>query len=359
LWPLHPVAMLVQNEKMLDEGRAPPTGPSLDPALIDMRTLMGEARTMLYLGEAVDKTLKHSYHLKPVTRASTLKTIAAKGSTSVKSGGSVAGSVISCVGGGDGDVGDGDVGGGDNSSIRTDLYEDAASMMSSQVGGGDSGSVASSASSVNKLSFEGITFPLLDCEKFVGSCWRSFSEHASEPCDNMDLCQLALSITKLRPAIFMLSKRISDEDIDEYCRYFKLTPYSCLSWVEFKELCSYIFSPVLKNKMAECGVPVRVFNKASSQKQQRMNQSVSSPSLVDSAGGSGDLMKLPREGHPYGQMMRRHRYNSCLDKNQLAMPQSEMFSSASVDILSSSVSGPHNHTRHGYIKVRLNGRISC
>lgn len=308
---------------MLDERRPSPVrAVAADADLIDPRLLMGEAKTMLYLGEAVDRTIKRSYHLKPMTRnKSNDKAIS-------KSNGSVDGS--------------GSVGNRSGSDIKSmDLSADMAEgskTLEEESSTSQAGSMSASATSAPTFNFEGITFPLLDCEKFVGSCWKSFHDHAAEPFDHMDACQLALPQLRIKNAVHQLSHRVTEEQIEEYCTYFKLSPYSCLSWVQYKEFCSALFTPLLRNKMVECGVPIKQFtNMKSSRKKQG---SLSGPSLLQN-GNDGDMYhvsernpsRLHDDGHPYGQMIRHHRYTSCVDKESIGMPHAEIeYSSSCVEI---------------------------
>ena len=277
---------------MLDEFQ-PPVSNSHDPSDdgLDQRSIRSEAKTMLYMSQAVDRSLKKTYRIKPSIMVPVKKTVGAQlvASASQK-----------------------------NFSQSTLVFKGSKSVGSLEE---DSSIITQSISNSLEppLKYEGITFPLIRCERFISSCWRAFLENSTEPMtySKFDRCEMALSFDLIPAAIAVLSRKVSLESIEEYCAHFQLGPNSCLSWAGFKDFSAYIFTPILQKALLDAGLPLRTTTSAP----HAIDNDMAVPS--NSYNYNEQWPSLRKESHPYEQMIRKHRFKTCIDIEQLHMPLAE------------------------------------
>ncbi len=208
--------------------------------------------------------------------------------------------------------------------------------------------------------FDDITFPLECCDHFLRCCWKAFKNFSTQPVNRMDQCDIALPTENLSNVLSILSRKISVEEIEETMEIFQLDSGSSLSWNEFKEFASCLFTPIFQRLIKESGSSLRMNNvhKPTHVHQHRpivdssMSSSTLQSTLIPVMGRDyheerGHPRDKPRSPHPFDIMLRKQRYNSCLDANSQVMPSLEipLSSSNSTDVLvsdNSSILGLQN-----------------
>lgn len=263
---------------------------------VDPRRIVPEAKSMMYSGQALDKTMMRSFGLKPVTTVRPRPQIS-------------------------------------NSNL---LEEDSASLTSNSIA-----SQSIQASDEFFINFDGVTFPLASCDKFLRAGWRAFSEFAAEPVNPMDKCDYALPMDCLPACITKMSVHVPRVDFDQAVENFKITEDMSLTWTQFKDFAAFLFTPLLREKLHSLGLPLRSNllrrgtdvqsspdNRGGDAEDSQARRSLSLPALATTP-------PIPSSvAHPYDIMLRKQRYNSCIELQKYQMPVAEASQShsKSVDI---------------------------
>jgi hypothetical protein len=73
--------------------------------------------------------------------------------------------------------------------------------------------------------------------------WESFQKYAFMPHDTTKYKSLSLHVNSLATALKSMSSRVTDAEVANVVIELGLSPVESLSWVEYKNVCAYVFSP--------------------------------------------------------------------------------------------------------------------